>query len=156
MSTDEEQKNISLDGPLFAINERSSAGIPAIELDTTTGRRVVLIFTSRQAAQKFCYLRRPEAEANIYELTRRTLDGQLVQTGLIKVARTLARDYPEVSDFVLDHPGTRGPAAYLSVEDAVYLGRRKPEAIEQDDLQSALDDALRQDLAKDGLALDED
>lgn len=142
MEMDDTTVRMNLSGPLYAIDERSNIGIPAVQLDTATGARVVLIFTSKDAAKKYCYLRNPDAVSNIFELTRRTLDGEIVQTGLIKIARVLYRDYPEVSSFVIDHPGTKGPASYLSVEDAVFLGRDRNAAESPDNFESALDSAL--------------
>ena len=68
MPEDEFQQVIELEGPLFAINERSPSGVPAVELDTTTGKYVVPIFTSREAAIKYCYLHRPAAVDNIFDV----------------------------------------------------------------------------------------
>jgi len=133
---------ITLDGPVFAINERSPTGIPAVELDTTLGKHVVLVFTSHDAANKWCYLHRPNAAPNIYELTRKTIDGEITQVGLIKIARILLRGYPEIQWFVIDHPGARGRASYISVEDVAFLGRKKPDEIQEDNFQSAMDEAL--------------
>ena len=139
---DEVEQVIELDGPIFALNERSPSGIPAVELDTGTGKYVVLIFTSKDAATKFCYLHRPAAVSNIFEFTRKTIDGEIVQTGLIKVARTILRGHPQIEAFVLNHPGAIGRASYISVEDVAFLGRKKPSEFEEDDFQSAMDDAL--------------
>lgn len=136
------KQEINMDGPVFAINERSPSGIPAVELDTTTGTHVVLIFTSREAASKWCYLHRPDANDNIFEFTRKTVDGKIVQSGLIKVARSLMRGHPEIQYFVINHPGSRGVASYISVEDVAFLGRKKPSEIQDDNFQSAMDDAL--------------
>lgn len=147
MEANEEIKQaINLDGALFAIDERSNNGIPAVELNMSLGpaaERVVLIFTSRTAAERYCRLKRPAAAANIFEFTRKSLEGRgVVQTGLIKVARVIRRDHPEITGFVLDHPGTRGPAHYLSVDDVAFLGRKKPDEIDADNFESALDSAL--------------
>jgi hypothetical protein len=139
---DEFQQVIGLDGPVFAINERSTSGIPAVELDTSTGTYVVLIFTRKEAATKYCYLHRPAAVDNIFELTRKSIDGEVVQVELIKVARTILKGHPEIRSFILNHPGAIGHASYISVEDVAFLGRKKPSDVEEgDDFHSALDDA---------------
>ena len=141
---DEFKQILKLDGPVFAINERSPIGVPAVELDTTIGKHVVLIFTSREAAKKWCYLHRPDATDNIFELTRKTIDGEVVQVGLIKVARVILRGYPEIKSFVINHPGARGIASYISVEDVAFLGRKKPDEVEAINFQSAMDEALEE------------
>lgn len=142
MPEDEFEQVIELEGPLFALNERSPTGVPAVELDTTTGKYVVPVFTSKESATKYCYLHRPDAVDNIFEFTRKTIDGEITQTGLIKVARTILRGHPEIQAFVLDHPGAKGLASYISVEDVAFLGRKKPSEISDDDFQSAIDEAL--------------
>ena len=136
------EQTITFDGPVFAINERSPEGIPAVELDTTTGSYVVLIFSSREAASKYCYVHRPDAASNIYELSRKTEGTAVVQVGLIKVARDLMRGFPEIKSFLLNHPGAIGRASYIDVEDVAYLGRKKPDEIEADDFHSAMDESL--------------
>ena len=129
--TKEIQFSLDLNGYYWAINERSDMGVPAVELDISTGKYLVLLFTSKESAQKFCYVRNPDAAANIYQLPRRirkdetTGKQEVIQTGLIKIAcRILTAKMGEISHFVIDHPGTRGPATYLSVEDMAYAGRK--------------------------------
>lgn len=143
----EEIESINLDGPVFAIDERSEGGIPAIEFDSTLGSRVALIFTSREAAQRYCYRRRPRAMDNIYELTRKSMGERgIVQTGLIKVARNVLKSHPEITHFVFDHPGGKGRASYLSVEDVAFLGRKNPNKESEDSsefyslLEAAMED----------------
>ncbi len=130
-SADEKQVKLDLNAQYFwAINERSDVGIPAVELDITTGKYVVLIWTSKESAMKYCYMRNPEAVKNLYQLPRRThkdANGrvEVLQVGLLKIARRiLVSKMEEITHFVIDHPGTRGPAMYLSVEDMAYLGRK--------------------------------
>ena len=111
-------------------------GIPAVELDITTGKYVVLLWTSKEAALKYCYVQKPGAEKNLYQLTRRsskdnTGKTQVIQSGLIRIARSLLLSkMAEVTHFVIDHPGTRGPALYLPVEDVANVGRKRlPETV---------------------------
>ena len=128
-TTAEGTKVLNLDQEFWAISERSNAGIPAVELDITTGKYVVLIFSSRDLAKKYCYVRNPNVVDNLYSLTRRTKTlpsgkKEVEQVGLIKVARNiLLGKLDHITHFVLDHPGTRGVATYISVEDIAMLGR---------------------------------
>jgi hypothetical protein len=114
----------------WAINERSDVGIPAVELDITTGKQNVLVWTSKESALKYCYIRNPDAIKNLYQLPRRSRKDasgktEIIQVGLLKIARRiLMSKMEEITHFVIDHPGTKGPAMYLSVEDMAYLGRK--------------------------------
>ena len=136
------QQTISLDGPLYALNEHSETGIPAVELDANLGSKVVLLFTSQDNARKYCYLRRPRASNSIIELTRKVIENRgVVQTGLIRVARTLYQGYPDITHFVIDHPGRqRGLAAYLPVDEVAGMGKKKTKTA--DEFKAALDEAL--------------
>lgn len=125
----------------WAINERSDVGIPAVELDITTGKYAVLIWTSKEAALKYCYLRKPEAAKNLYQLPRRSRRDalgrpEILQVGLLKVARRiLLSRMEEITHFIIDHPGAKGTSMHLSVEDMAYLGRKPVPS----DLKSAKD-----------------
>lgn len=123
--------SLSLNGYYWAINERSELGIPAVELDMDSGKQLVLIFSSKESAQKFCYIRNPDAAVKIYSLPRTTRKDEttgkveIVQTGLIKIARhILSARLENISHFVIDHPGTSGSATYLTVQDMAYVGRK--------------------------------
>jgi hypothetical protein len=121
---EEESKYVPLNGPLFVISEKNG-GIPAVEL-LDSGNYVVLLFTSEAAAKRYCYLRQPDAVENIIELPRRTDDQtrEVIQAGLIRIARQVRKERPEITHFLIDHPGTRGHAMYASVDDVAYLGRK--------------------------------
>lgn len=126
---EEETKKIPLDHEFWAISERSDAGIPAVELDMTTGKYVVLLFSSKDSAKKYCWIRNPSASEHLYPLTRRTVTlpsgkKEVQQVGLIKIARRiLLSKMDHITHFVVDHPGTRGIATYISVEDVAMIGR---------------------------------
>lgn len=129
---DEKQVKLDLNAHYFwAINERSDIGIPAVEQDMTTGKYSVLIWTSKDLALKYCYIKNPHAAKLLYQLPRRSRKDpagkvEIAQVGLIKIARRiLTSRMAEVSHFIIDHPGTAGgQASYLSVEDMAYLGRK--------------------------------
>ena len=130
--TGDKQIKLDLNNQYFwAINERSDIGVPAVELDMTTGKYMVLVWTSKESALKYCYMRNPSAARNIYQLPRRSRkdnDGkvEVVQVGLLKIARRIMMaKLGDITHFVIDHPGTAGGRAlYLSVEDMAYLGRK--------------------------------
>jgi len=152
---EEQQVKMDLNAQYFwAINERSDVGIPACELDMTTGKYNVLIWTSRESAMKYCWMRNPEGVKNIFSLPRRsrkTPDGkvEIVQVGLLKIARRIMMSkLQEITHFVIDHPGTAGGrASYLSVEDMAYLGRKPvPKEIKSArDLRNFLDSIQEDD-----------
>tara|TARA_R100000656_G_scaffold104176_1_gene76179 strand:+ start:220039 stop:220512 length:474 start_codon:yes stop_codon:yes gene_type:complete len=122
----------------------SEHGVPAIERDPATGHLVALIFTSKDLAHKYCYLRKPEEADSIVSLpTRRMQVGnemRTIQSGIIKAARRLKHDNISVEYFVIDHPGTRGKAMYAHIEDLTYLGLPQAEPEPENDLQGLLDD----------------
>jgi hypothetical protein len=128
----EKQIKLDLNAQYFwAINERSDIGVPAVELDMMSGKYVVLIWTSKESALKYCYIKNPSAAKNIYQLPRRSRrdasnNVEVIQVGLLKIARRIMMaKLQEISHFVIDHPGTAGGRAmYLSVEDMAYLGRK--------------------------------
>lgn len=123
---DSVQHLLSLNGPLFAIHERSEEGIPAVEFDGQTGKYVVLVFTSEESAKKYCWLRKPAMANWIFELPRRVnpTTREVQQVGLIRIARKCHLSHPEVSHVVFDHPGTQGPAHYATIDDLALLNRR--------------------------------
>lgn len=128
----EEQVKLDLNAKYFwAINERSDIGLPAVELDMQTGKYNILVWTSKEAAQKYCWLKSPEAVQNLYQLPRRTRKDEsgkteIIQVGLLKIARrVMVSKLEEITHFVIDHPGTTNSRAlYLSVEDMAYMGRK--------------------------------
>jgi len=132
--SDNEEQQIKLDLSalhFWAINERNDIGIPAVEQDTSTGNYNVLIWTSKESALKYCWVKKPDAAHLIYPLhrrTRRLADGtsEVIQAGLIKIARhIMTGKHREITHFVIDNPGTAtGRALYLLVEDMAYLGRK--------------------------------
>lgn len=133
----------------WAINERAESGIPACEMDMTTGNLVVLVWTSRDAALKYCYLKKPEAAGFIQSLprvSRQNAQGKIefVQSGLIRIARKIRASpgLSQITDFLIDHPGTAGsPVKYLSINEVAEVGRIHvpPTVKSSKDLKSFLD-----------------
>lgn len=127
---EESKSPLNLDGYFYALEAGGDAGVPAVFLDDTKGSEAVLIFSSRDLAKKYCYLTRPKALNSIYQLERRTIEDssgakRLMQSGLIKIARSIKKHrLDHIKDFVFDHPGTIGTAAYVPVEDIANYGRK--------------------------------
>jgi hypothetical protein len=102
---------------LYAINVGNSDGIPAVEQDMTTGQYNLLVFTSEEAARRYCYLQQPKQVDSIYRMERRRKDGNYLQSGLLRVARTCLSNYKQVSGVIFDHPGGPGlPVTYATIE----------------------------------------
>jgi len=142
----EETKKMSLDQEFWAINERSDVGVPAVELDITTGKYVVLVFSSKESAKKYCWVRKPEAVEHLYALQRRTLTlasgkKETQQVGLIKIARNIVMNkLDHITHFVVDHPGTSGSATYIAVEDIAMVGRTPvPKGASSSELRDAIE-----------------
>tara|TARA_R100001132_G_C3233449_1_gene67078 strand:+ start:12 stop:449 length:438 start_codon:yes stop_codon:yes gene_type:complete len=141
------KNKLNLDGSLWTIRTDNADHIPAVELDVTTGNRGVLLFTSKEAAERFCWLRNPDAASKVYELTRRYRDdGSVLQQSLLKMCRKLVVDYPDLNHFVINHPGNKGHASYISVHDMVgYLSFAKSadDVESPDDFSSLLESATQ-------------
>lgn len=121
----------------WAINVGNEEGVPAVEQDMSNGEFNVLVFTSQEAAKKYCYMQRPQQINSIYKMTRRVKNGKVEHSGLIRIARTCMRNYKQITGVLFDHPGTLGlPVKYASIESvAGALKHRIPkEKVRKGDL----------------------
>lgn len=121
-----EEKMNTDDMHFWAINVGHDEGIPAVEQDLTNGQFNVLIFTSKEAAQKYCYLRAPGHLNNVYQLDRRRENGKTTQLGLMRMARRCLLRYKHIAGVIFDHPGVIGPEVRYATMEDVLSSARKP------------------------------
>lgn len=134
-----EDKRLDLSCDLYVISTDNPA-IPALELNRATGTYTVLIFTSQGAARRYCHHRNPDMIGRIKKLPKKVFRGSMHQIGLIKIADSILKYYKHfVKAFVFDHPGTRGPANYASVEDVYKLGRLKKNEVKREKTNELVD-----------------
>ena len=109
--------SIDLTGTFYAINAGSPDGIPSVEMNQATGKLQVLIFTSKESARRYCYLKRQGLEAYIIELDKTTFRGKVLQSGLVRMAKLIVKKYPQITQFILDPPPRHGCALFIGVKD---------------------------------------
>lgn len=120
------ENKLDLSGSLYVIKSNSSEIIPAMELDRIDNSYNILVFTSIENAKRYCHFRNPEGKDNIVRLSKKKLYEKWYPSGLLRIAYTAQKHYnKEIKHFVFDHPGTRGHAQYISVEDVLGLVKTK-------------------------------
>lgn len=131
---------------LYAISVNDTEGIPAVEQDLTTNEYNLLVFTSKEAAQRYCYLRKASLVHNIYQLDKATHKGKLLQTGLMRIARICLNRYQQITGVIFDHPGvSTQEVEYATIKDIVASAKKqipKSKAYAENlvDYLSAIDD----------------
>jgi len=109
---------------LFALSVGDRDGIPAVELDITSNEYNILLFTSREAAKRYCLIKKPDQIENIYQLEKRTQGGKTVQSSLIRVTRVCMLRYKQITGIIFDHPGhTKQEVRYASIESIVNASK---------------------------------
>lgn len=132
---------LNLSGDLFVINTGDKQHIPAMEMDISTGEYSILIFTSYENAQKYCYLKNPDGEGSIKVLSKQRFGSNIIQSGLLRIARAAEKRH-NITSFVFDHPGIRGIAQYAAIKDVLHLGRIKKNEDPRNELTRFLDDEV--------------
>ena len=117
------QVKVSMDQPFFGVGTGSSETLPSMESEYGNNNKSVLIFSSMNAARRYCYVRCPDKIEEIFEFSRKHEGTRVIQVEMIRAARKAKRHYPNVTGFVLDHPGTgKGKALYIPIDDMCVLG----------------------------------
>ena len=109
---------------LFAINVGDPDGLPAVALDITTNEYNILLFTSQEAAKRYCKLQKPDQIESIYQLEKRSQGGNVAQTSLIRITRVCMLRYKQITGIIFDHPGhIKQDVRYASIESIVNASK---------------------------------
>lgn len=157
MSTSSQKETQSdyqtLDNNFWVIREGSNIDVPGVLWDTQTGKHGVLLFTSRDTAVKFCKMQDPSLIEKLVPLTRRVVGDEhgnvtVIQSGLVRIARRIMVNKMEgdIPHFIIDHPGTKGIAKFVSVEEVAFGNRTKVDSkVSTKKMQDIIKDALYND-----------
>lgn len=109
---------------LFALNVGDRDGIPAVELDITTNEYNILLFTSMEAARRYCLNKKPDQIESIYQLEKRAQGGKMIQSSLIRVTRVCMLRYAQITGIIFDHPGhNKSEVRYATIESIVNASK---------------------------------